>query len=156
METIEIGAVMVETASLKVIDEFQSFVKPIVHPILRDFCKDLTSIQQKDVANAEGFPTVFASFLEWASNYEDYMFCSWGDYDREQLEQDCTLHNIPFPLSTHLNLKTAFSNSRTTTKRYGLNQALTEVNLSLEGTHHRGIDDARNIARLLPHIKLET
>ncbi|GIS61919.1 MAG: hypothetical protein CM1200mP2_41440 [Planctomycetaceae bacterium] len=30
--------------------------------------------------------------------------------------------------------------------------ALKEVGLELRGTHHRGIDDARNIARLLPFI----
>jgi 3'-5' exoribonuclease 1 len=26
------------------------------------------------------------------------------------------------------------------------------TSLPLEGTHHRGIDDARNIAKLLPYI----
>ena len=30
-------------------------------------------------------------------------------------------------------------------------KALAHVGLPLVGTHHRGIDDARNIARLLPH-----
>jgi inhibitor of KinA sporulation pathway (predicted exonuclease) len=30
--------------------------------------------------------------------------------------------------------------------------ALRRVGLPLRGTHHRGIDDARNIARLLPWI----
>ena len=31
-------------------------------------------------------------------------------------------------------------------------QALKLAGLELDGTHHRGIDDARNIARLLPFI----
>ena len=30
--------------------------------------------------------------------------------------------------------------------------ALLKVGLPLEGTHHRGIDDVRNIARLLDHL----
>ncbi|MDF2697512.1 MAG: Inhibitor of the KinA pathway to sporulation, putative exonuclease, partial [Labilithrix sp.] len=30
--------------------------------------------------------------------------------------------------------------------------ALEHAGLTLEGTHHRGIDDARNIARLLPWL----
>jgi len=46
MEIIEIGAVMVEPATLTIVDEFQSFVKPIRHPILTEFCKSLTSIAQ--------------------------------------------------------------------------------------------------------------
>ena len=31
-------------------------------------------------------------------------------------------------------------------------KALQLVDLPLEGTHHRGIDDARNIAKLLPYM----
>ena len=37
-------------------------------------------------------------------------------------------------------------------ERYGMAKALQLVGLPLEGTHHRGIDDARNIAKLLPYI----
>jgi 3'-5' exoribonuclease 1 len=44
METIEIGAVMVNTASLEIVDEFQTFIKPLRHPILTEFCLQLTSI----------------------------------------------------------------------------------------------------------------
>ena len=49
MEIIEIGAVMVHSESLSIVDEFQSFVKPIRHPILTEFCKSLTSIFQAQV-----------------------------------------------------------------------------------------------------------
>ncbi len=155
METIEIGAVIVDALSLKVLDEFQAFVRPIIHTELRDFCKELTSIQQKDVDGADIFPKVFEAFLAWASQYEDYMFSSWGEYDRKQLEQDCNLHNIPFPLTTHFNIKLAFSAAQNTKKRFGLDQALHKLNLELEGTHHRGLDDARNIAKILPYINVE-
>ena len=31
-------------------------------------------------------------------------------------------------------------------------QALKLVGIELQGTHHRGIDDAKNIAKLLPYI----
>jgi len=155
METIEIGAVMVNATSLKVVDEFQAFVRPIIHTELRDFCKNLTSIQQADVDAADTFPSVFNAFLLWASQFEDYLFCSWGKYDSKQLEQDCSLHNIPFPLNTHFNIKLAFSAAQDTKKRFGLDQALNKLNLELEGTHHRGIDDARNIAKILPYINVE-
>jgi inhibitor of KinA sporulation pathway (predicted exonuclease) len=33
-----------------------------------------------------------------------------------------------------------------------MNQALELVGMEIIGTHHRGIDDGRNIARLLPYI----
>jgi len=50
----------------------------------------------------------------------------------------------------HLNLKRAFSAQQNLKKKLGMAGALRHVGLELTGTHHRGIDDARNIARLLP------
>ncbi|MGL5878057.1 MAG: 3'-5' exonuclease, partial [Xenococcaceae cyanobacterium] len=57
------------------------------------------------------------------------------------------------PLSSkHLNLKQLFSENQNLPKKYGMAQALDLVGIKLVGTHHRGIDDARNIAKLLPYI----
>ena len=52
--------------------------------------------------------------------------------------------------SGHMNLKLAFSDRLGVNKKFGMAGAIEQVGLELEGTHHRGIDDARNIARLLP------
>jgi len=35
-------------------------------------------------------------------------------------------------------------------------KALKRVGITLEGTHHRGIDDARNMAKLMPFIISKT
>ncbi|MGL5075983.1 MAG: 3'-5' exonuclease, partial [Waterburya sp.] len=37
-------------------------------------------------------------------------------------------------------------------KKYGMAGALKLAGIELIGTHHRGIDDARNIAQLLPYM----
>ncbi len=58
---------------------------------------------------------------------------------------------LPFR-GKHLNLKKQFSAQLGEATRYGMAGALRRVGLPLVGTHHRGIDDARNIARLLPWI----
>lgn len=52
MEIIEIGAVMVEARNLTIVDEFQTFIKPVRHPIFTEFCKSLTSIAQVQVDRA--------------------------------------------------------------------------------------------------------
>ena len=80
------------------------------------------------------------------------LFCSWGRYDRIQLERDCALHGIPNNMPEHFNLKTAFTEKQGLNKKLGMAQALKLCGLPLEGAHHRGIDDARNIARMLPWI----
>nr|MBK7069866.1 exonuclease domain-containing protein [Deltaproteobacteria bacterium] len=81
------------------------------------------------------------------------LFASWGAYDRTQFEQDCRHHRVAWPFGPdHLNLKAQLSERRGSSRRFGMAQALRVAGLPLAGTHHRGIDDARNIARLLPFI----
>ena len=153
MEIIEIGAVMVHSESLSIVDEFQSFIKPIRHPILTEFCKSLTSISQAQVDGAPTYPEAIALLKNWLSGYSNGVFGSWGDFDRQQFQQDSNFHKVPFPIAyPHVNLKQLFSQKQGLRKSHGMAKALTLAGLPLEGTHHRGIDDARNIAKLLPYI----
>jgi inhibitor of KinA sporulation pathway (predicted exonuclease) len=150
MEIIEFGVVMAD-AHFRVIDEFQSFVKPVRHPVLTPFCKQLTSIRQRDVDAAPTFTECVATFKSWLYRYHDFAFCSWGDYDHSQLQQDCDFHRIANPVSApHRNVKRLFSERQGLKKKYGLAEAVARTGLPFSGTHHRGIDDARNIASLLP------
>lgn len=73
-EIIEIGAVKV-SETLQALDKFSSFVKPILNPVLSDFCKELTSITQEDIDKADTFPLVFQRFLDWIGK-ESYVICS--------------------------------------------------------------------------------
>jgi inhibitor of KinA sporulation pathway (predicted exonuclease) len=152
MEIIEIGAVLVDGEDLGAHDEFQSFVRPVRHPVLTPFCQELTSIRQADVERAPPFPEVIAALKTWMYGAGATVFASWGDYDRKQMEQDCGFHRVPYPMpGRHVNLKALFSATRGIGKKLGMAQALRHVGLPLDGTHHRGIDDARNIARLVPY-----
>jgi 3'-5' exoribonuclease 1 len=158
MEIIEIGAVILASSTGAIIKEFNSFIKPVSSPKLSDFCIQLTSIRQEDVDQAEYFWTVFPQFLEWIGN-DPFYLCSWGAYDLNQFRQDCDRHKLPFPVSfeNHINLKKEFS--RLKGKAVGMKTALEMMKIPLEGTHHRGIDDAKNIAKLariiLPEIEAE-
>jgi len=79
-------------------------------------------------------------------------------YDLNQFRTDCRRHQIPLPASfeNHVNLKQAFSRLKEV-KPTGMKGALRMMEIPLEGTHHRGVDDARNIAKLalilLPQIE---
>lgn len=151
MEIIEIGAVLVDAISFDPIAEFQSFVRPVRHPTLTPFCRQLTSITQAEVDAAPGFPEVIRSLRDFMANQRP-LFCSWGNYDRGQFGLDAGYHRVELPFgSDHLNLKQAFSDALGTRKRFGMAGALRELGIPLAGTHHRGIDDARNIAKILPY-----
>lgn len=153
MEIIEIGAVMVEAETLMIVDEFQTFVKPVRYPILTPFCTSLTSITQTQVEQAPGYVNAILLLQKWLSNYPNAVFGSWGDYDYNQFKQDSKFHKVPFPISyPHINLKKLFSKTQELSEPYGMAEALKLTGMELEGTHHRGIDDAKNIAKLLPFI----
>ncbi|UQA60684.1 3'-5' exonuclease [Polyangium aurulentum] len=151
MEIIEIGAVLVDASTLEPVREMQTFVRPIRHPKLTPFCTELTTITQADVDKAPRFPSAMARLKDFLRG-TDALFCSWGGYDRNQLQRDARRHGVTLPLGAdHLNLKAAFSRRLGEPREYGTGQALRRVGLSFQGTHHRAIDDARNIARLLPY-----
>jgi len=152
-EIIEIGAVLVDGRTMRPTAEFQTFVRPVRHPTLTAFCTELTSIVQADVEGAPGFREAIDAlrgFME--AHGGGPLFASWGNYDRGQFKQDAQFHGVELPFGRdHLNIKQAFSDAMGTKRRFGMARALMRVGLELDGTHHRGIDDARNIARLLPY-----
>ncbi len=154
MEIIEIGAVMLNRTTWEIDSEFQKFIQPVRHPQLTAFCRQLTSIQQQDVAQASKFSEAIASLKEWLNLFPNYTFCSWGNYDKNQFIQDCKYHNIPYPFtSEHINIKEKFSEYLGVSKKFGMAQALEHLGLELKGIHHRGIDDARNIAAIYRYMK---
>ena len=144
-ETIEIGAVMLESG--EEISCFDAFVKPKVNPVLSGFCRELTTITQADVDSASPFGVVIDEFVEWIG---DARLWSWGLYDRRQLERDCLIHgrDSSFLVDRHYNFKNDFSRQRRVKKRYGMTRAMRLCGIPMTGTHHRGIDDARNISRI--------
>jgi inhibitor of KinA sporulation pathway (predicted exonuclease) len=148
METIEIGAVELPAADAPPFREFNRFIRPLVQPQLSEFCRRLTSIRQWDVDQAEGFWVVFPEFVEWIGQ-EPFVLCSWGVFDIYQFRTDCRRHGLTFPDSfeRHVNVKKEFARLMDV-KVCGMKTALTLAGLPLNGVHHRGIDDARNIARL--------
>ncbi len=151
-EIIEFGAVLIEAKSLSTVSEFASFVRPIIHAKLSNFCKELTGIRQAEVDKADVFESVLQKFIDWQSEYLGALFSSWGAFDFVQLNLECVRRNIDRPFFEHLNLKQEFASRNHLSKPCGMRAALQLANLPLLGFHHRGIDDARNIARLLPFI----
>ena len=157
METIELGAVLLAGPAGPVAAEFGAFVRPVVHPVLSEFCRQLTSIRQEEVDAAEGFADVARRWRTWIGP-EPFTLCSWGGYDLNQLRRDYARHGLRLPptFERHVNLKQEFARVFRV-KACGMARALEVAGLALEGTHHRGADDARNIARLamlvLPHLE---
>lgn len=152
MEIIEIGACWAR-ADGAVLGKFSCFVRPTIHPSLTPFCRHLLGITQDDVDRAESFTTVAHRFGDFADQCCSGAVCwgSWGSFDQNQLYRECQRHRMASPITLpHNNLKRSFAKARRIGKQVGMRKALELVALPLEGTHHRALDDALNIARLLP------
>src|SRR5262245_18364301 len=137
MEIIEIVAVMQSSRTFEVESEFQTFVRPVRHPELTEFCTELTGITQEKVANAPPFREALEGMKAWMDAFDDSLFCSWGDYDRNQFHQDCDFHHVAYPFrSGHLNLKAEFSRALGRKKKLGIADAVRHLGMEFEGAHH--------------------
>jgi inhibitor of KinA sporulation pathway (predicted exonuclease) len=148
-ETIEIGAFRINQFG-EVRGKFNRFIRPVVHPTLSPFCRNLTSIAQDDVARAKTFPDVIQEFQDWAYiEEEDYVLCSWGNFDRKQFALDCKLHRLEHEWTErHANLKDQYKVMKRLKNGVGLRKAVEKEGILFTGTHHRGISDAENLVKL--------
>ena len=152
MEIIEIGAVALDHTG-KTIDDFTIFIKPVRNPVLSDFCTKLTTITQTQVDGGVSFRDALFAFFQWVlgnAGSAGYRLWTWGQYDRTQFERDCIYHGVgsDWLEGNHRNLKTAFAKRRSDRKEMGTKRAILISGLEWYGTHHRGIDDAINIAQI--------
>ena len=154
MEIIELGAVLLD-AGHDLVGEFETFVRPVRHPELTPFCTELTGITQDDVDRAPSFPEALAAFLQFTGDCARLTFCSWGSFDQKILARDCGWHALPVPpFAAVRNLKHEFAAARRTHRGISIAQALRGLGEEFAGRPHRGLDDARNVARVLRTLSL--
>lgn len=148
-ETIEIGAFKVNHFG-EVRGKFNRFIRPVVHPTLSPFCRQLTTIAQEDVNRALTFPDVIQEFWDWGRvEEEEYILCSWGNFDRKMFASDCQLHRIdPAWTERHTNLKEQYRSMKRMKSGIGLRKAVEKEGILFTGQHHRGISDAENLVKL--------
>lgn len=153
METIEIGLVVIDLETLEIVDEFQRFVRPQINPVLTDFCKQLTSIQQADVDSAGTYVEVGKELGALIARYPNAAWVSWGDYDARQHERDAGFAACPSLLEglTHFNAWKWHAGLYDNRPK-SLKQTVESLGLIWMGTYHRGIDDARNVASIVKEM----
>ena len=147
-EIIEIGVCVVEVASLERVEKRSLLVKPVQSEV-SEFCTRLTTLTADHLKEA-GSLAEATRILKKEFFSQERLWASWGDYDRRQFERVCKEQGVGYPFGiSHLNVKTLFAVARGSERELGLDEAYARLGLSLEGTHHRGADDAWNIAGVL-------
>ena len=158
-EVIEMPSVLLEGTTLAQVAEFESFVRPVHHPRLTEFCTQLTGITQAEVDGAPPFPEVFAAHQRWLEAQgldlagTDWAFVTCGDWDLKTLLPGqlaaAEITDEPACYRRWVNAKHPFRKWAPKLRRAGMVRMLEALDLELEGRHHRGIDDSRNIAKIV-------
>lgn len=148
-EIIEIGICVLDTETGEITKNKGILVKPEKSEVSA-FCTSLTTIT-KEMLDNEGV-SFKQAINELKTDYEvgNYTWASYGAYDKNMLKKQCKLKGIEYPFgSHHLNAKEVFREASKMNKSVGMKKALSILKVPLAGTHHRGVDDANNIAKIL-------
>eukprot|EP00386_Alphamonas_edax_P001550 GDKI01004674.1.p1 GENE.GDKI01004674.1~~GDKI01004674.1.p1 ORF type:complete len:206 (-),score=55.44 GDKI01004674.1:153-770(-) len=155
-EIIEFPMIMARAAAggrLEYLGEFHQYVKPVTNPVLTDFCKNLTGIQQETVDAAQPLSVVLPQAAAWVEEVtgnegSEVAFVTCGAWDINKcLPQDCASKGLAVPATfkCFINIKDAVKRRGVEVRHMG--ELLGAFGLEFEGHPHSGIDDTRNIAR---------
>lgn len=129
--------------------EFQQYCRPNKPP--GEYCTNLTGITQETTDAGDDFPAALVAHTKWlAQNAMGAIIVTCGHWDlRDQLPRECKRHRIvpPKQYMRYINIQDEFARYYKQ-KAGGMANMLRHLELPLEGRHHSGIDDCRNIMRI--------
>ena len=158
-EIIEFPSVLIKINhknKVEYVSEFRKYVKPIISPILSDFCTELTGITQENVSNADIFEIVYKEHYNWlvsniGNNFKSFSFVTCGNWDlKTMLPIEINRHNLELfhCYKKIINIKNEFEHLYGK-KAGGMKNMLDKLKINLEGKHHCGIDDCKNITKIV-------
>ena len=150
-EIIEIGICLLDVKTGRRVEKESILVYPEKSTV-SEFCTELTSLEQWQVDRGVTFRKA-CKILQKKFRSKQRVWASYGNFDIRQFRHQCDTRNVPYPFSTaHLNVKTLFALKYKLDKEIGMLRALSHLKVEIEGTHHRGIDDAWNTAFILSKL----
>ena len=154
-EIIEIGISSLDIATGQPLEKDSILVKP-TRSTVSNFCTQLTTLTQEQVNQGITFDEA-CRILKKKYRASERVWASYGEYDRNQFTKQCQSFGLKYPFGPrHINVKNLLAIMYALPKEVGMSRALEILNLPLEGTHHRGGDDAWNIAKILSHLILSS
>ena len=153
-EIIEIGICLLDVKTGEIEYNEGIIIKP-QHSELSRFCTQLTTITPEMTEQGVSFAEACAH-LENQYLTKKRVWASYGAYDLNMFQRQCQRTSVKYPFGEwHINVKTLVSLKLKLQKEIGMGGALGILNIPLEGTHHRGVDDAKNIAKLMNWVLKE-
>uniref|UniRef100_A0A453A4T9 Exonuclease domain-containing protein n=1 Tax=Aegilops tauschii subsp. strangulata TaxID=200361 RepID=A0A453A4T9_AEGTS len=160
LEIIEFSSILVDAVTGQQASTFHTYVCPIMHPELSEFCKEYNGILQTNVEAGVMLSEALQMHQAWLKEAEtknggslSFAVVTWGDWDcRTILMQECSFKHVTIPYYFYqwINLKKPFA------EKFGDNYLLAPVleavqaaGLKWKGCPKGGQSHADNKARLL-------
>ena len=133
-------------------------VTPTANPQLTKFCTDLTGIDQNMVTNQPKLDEVLRNFHIWLNDEKlleptvKFIFVTCGDWDLyTMLPSQCDHFKLTHAdyFNRWINIKKSFYKATGRGVRAGMMGMLKDLNIQHTGRHHSGIDDCKNIAKIV-------
>ncbi len=150
-EPIEIGVVEIDTKALGITRSGRWLVRPR-RSELSPFCTALTGISAEEIGRqGRPFPEVCHAVAHGFGTARK-TWAAWG-LDILPLAEAARVHGTSSPFSgSFLDLAQLFGMLAGTSRRIGLEDALSALGCPFEGRRHSALDDARNAARVYLEI----
>lgn len=151
-DIIEIGICLLDVQTGEISDNRGILVHP-ERSTISPFCTELTTItpeliEKEGISFSEALRILKKDYLS-----QSRAWASFGAYDLKMFQRQCQDLGKGYPFSpSHINVKTLFALKNKLGHELGMDGALQFLGIPLEGTHHRGVDDAKNIAKILREI----
>jgi inhibitor of KinA sporulation pathway (predicted exonuclease) len=152
-DIIEIGLCTLDVATGRRVEKASIVVRP-ERSTISAYCTALTTLTQEEVDQGISFRDA-CDLLRMRYGSRQRLWASFGDYDRLMFQRESQNHGVEYPFGKgHINVKSLFAVVQGLEEELPLDEAMEWLGFPLEGHHHRGEDDAWNIARILGHILL--
>lgn len=170
VEILEFPVLLIDAKTLEVVDRFHRFVRPVLMTAERqaEYIKGKYGKWGLDRVwhdTAIPFKEVLSSFEDWMESHSLYdpknpskltraAFVTCGNWDvKTKIPEQCRDSGIDLKLyfNEWINLKDIYYNFYKK-RAGGMLAMLNGLNIPLTGTHHVGLDDAHNIARVLQRM----
>ena len=166
-EIVEFPVVPISAKSNTILDKqiFHQYVNPTVHS-LQPFTTELCGITLEMLKGAKSLDSVLNDFENFLKSNQfspdEFVFVTCGDFDlRGCLKREAKFKNMdvkPY-LKRYINLKEVFeigllgrgvnNGSKTFQTDTSMEDMLEKLGLKLDGRHHSGIDDSKNLAKIV-------
>ncbi len=143
-EIVQIGALLIGTKTLEILDTKVIFVRPKKNPVLSEYFIELTGISQEDVeTRGIDFPAAIQEFALWTDALPMYSFGT----DALVMEENCKLHDIPFPFTREQfhDVRKIFQDHGIATENYTSGIIVRAFDRPITRRPHNALNDVKTI-----------